>query len=69
MARRGISAHEREQRAKRGALQAVARGERPLYRVRTDAAGAWTVDWAPWLRLEASSRADALAAARKAIAA
>lgn len=64
MARRGLSAHEREQRAKRAALQTIARGDRSLYRVRMTADEGWEVEWCPWLSVEATSRSDALAASR-----
>lgn len=47
--------------------RAIARGERPSYRVRL-AAGAWEVEGAPWLSGPASSRSAALAAARTALA-
>ena len=69
MARRGLSAHEREKRARVAALQTIARGEKPLYRVRLTAAETWEVEWCPWLSIDATSRSDALAAARRALVA
>ena len=69
MARRGLSAHEREARARVAALRTIARGESPIYRVRADDYGGWSVDWAPWLTIDATTRAEALAAARRAVSA
>ena len=39
MARRGLSAHEREKRAREAALRTIAGGDKPLYRVRADENG------------------------------
>jgi hypothetical protein len=66
-----MARHVSETRKQAAALQAgrqiIARGQRPLYRVRAND-GRWAVDALTWLRLTAASRRDALAAARSAIA-
>jgi hypothetical protein len=68
MSRRGLSVAQREASARQAAQRAVARGERPLYRVRMAQDGTWAVDWCPWLTLTATDRRGAAAAARAAVA-
>ena len=67
MARRASEAN-REAAALQGAIRAIARGERPLYRVSAAQDGSWAVEWCPWLPTSSGSRSEALAAARAAIA-
>ena len=69
MARRGIS--EPRQRAAfiQGGQQMIARGERPLYRLRSLQEGRWQVDGCPWLVLDAGSWREAVDAARATVAA
>lgn len=69
MARRGLSAHEREARARVAAQRTIARGDSPLYRVRADEYGGGSIDWAPWLTIDASDRRSAVEAARRAVSA
>ena len=45
----------------------IARGERPMYRLRPQD-GRWTVDALPWVTLTATGRREVLEAARAAIA-
>jgi hypothetical protein len=47
MTRRGLSDAQREASARQAALRTIARGDRPLYRVRM-AQGTWAVDWRRW---------------------
>ena len=46
----------------------IARGDRPGYRISTAQDGRWYVDALPWLAVSATSRRDALEAAKAAIA-
>jgi hypothetical protein len=57
MSRRGLTDAQREASARQAAQRAVARGERPLYRVRIAQDGTRTVDWCPWLSLTATDGA------------
>jgi hypothetical protein len=68
MARRRPSEAQRQERARVGALRSIARGDRPLYRVRIAQDGSWDVDWCPWLVGTAANRRVALAEARATIA-
>ena len=47
---------------------AVARGDRPAYRVTTAEDGRWRVDTLPWVPVTATGRREALDEARAAIA-
>jgi hypothetical protein len=68
MSRRGLSDAQCEASARQAARRVIARGERPLYRVRMAQDGRWAVDWCPWLPLAATDRREAVAAARAAVA-
>lgn len=68
MARGGVNSSAKEAAALRGGQQMVARGERPVYRVRLAPVGPWYVDGCPWLIIEATTAMDALAATRAAVA-
>ncbi len=70
MSRRGVSEWQKQAAEKQGALRMIASGERPpVYRVRMAPDGRWSIEWTPWLPIEASNRDEALEAARAAIAA
>jgi hypothetical protein len=66
---RHVSDAQREQQAKEAALKAIARGDRPLYRIRQAPDRSWTVEWLDWLSPLTGSRLEALAGAKAAIAA
>jgi hypothetical protein len=67
MARRGVSEATKEAAALQAGRRMIARGDRPVYRVRSKDGG-WSVDALPWLSVTAASRRDALDAGRAAIA-
>jgi hypothetical protein len=67
MARRGVGEEQRRAAALQAGRKMVSRGERPLYRLR-HVDGRWTVDAMSWLTVAASSRSEAMEAARSAIA-
>ncbi len=70
MARRGVSEAWKQAAAKQRALREIASGDRsPSYRVRMAPDGRWSIEWTPWLRIEASNRDEAVEAARAVIAA
>jgi hypothetical protein len=66
-----MARHVSEERKRVAALQAgrqmIARGQRPLYRLRAQD-GRWTVDGMSWLTVTAASRTEAVNVARAAIA-
>jgi hypothetical protein len=66
-----MARHVSEERKRAAALQAgrqmIARGERPLYRLRAQDGG-WTVEGLPWVTVTTTGRREALAAARAGIA-
>jgi len=66
-----VARHVSEERQRAAALQAarrmIARGERPMYRLRAQD-GRWTVDAMSWLTVTAAGHSSALDAARAAIA-
>jgi hypothetical protein len=68
MTRRGLSDAQREASARQAARRVIARGERPLFRVRKVQDGTWAVDWCPWLTLPAAYRRESLSVARAAVA-
>jgi hypothetical protein len=68
MARSGVSGERKRAAALQAGRQMIARGQRPPYRVRAQD-GRWTVDAMAWLSVAATSRPEALDAARAAIAA
>jgi len=53
--------------AYQGGLRTIRSGQRPLYRVRMDRDGRWSVDGCPWLSIEAKDRQSALEATRAAV--
>jgi hypothetical protein len=69
MARRGASEDRREAAALRAGRRAIARGERPVYRLAAADDDAWRVDGATWLSVTAAGRRNALAEGRRIIAA
>jgi hypothetical protein len=66
---RHVSEARRRDAATQGGRRMIARGDRPLYRVRMTEDGGWTIDGCPWLAGTAAGRREALAAAREAVAA
>jgi hypothetical protein len=67
-----MARHASEASRQAAALQAgrrsIARGERPLYRVRTAQDGSWSVEGCPWLSVTASDRRGARESATRAVA-
>lgn len=68
MARRGLTEEQRQQASAQGAWRAIARGERPVFRLGQDHAGRWVLLWTPWIVLTSSDRRAALEEARRAVA-
>ena len=66
---RRLSDEQRQASAIRGALRAIARGERPLCSVRHREDGTWSVYGMPWLVLTATTPEGAVGEARAAVSA
>jgi hypothetical protein len=66
MVRRGVSEERKRAAALQAGRQMIARGERPMYRLRAED-GRWAVDALPWVTVTAAGRQEALDAARAAI--
>jgi len=69
MARRGLSEASKRAAAIQASRRMIARGERPLYRVRTAPDRSYAIVGSPWLPVPAVGRREVLAAVRAVIAA
>ncbi len=69
MARRGLSEASKREAAIQASTRMIARGERPLYRVRTALDGSYAIVGSPWLPVPVVGRRESLAAVRVVIAA
>ena len=65
---RGMSEARRRDAALAAGRRMIARGERPLHRLRPARDGRWRVDAMPWVTVAATGRREALDEARAAIA-
>lgn len=69
MTRRGVSDERKRAATIQGSVREIARGGRPSIRVICDSDERWAIYAMPWLPIEASTRSEAVAAARAALAA
>ena len=65
---RSVSEERKRAAALQASRQMIARGERPMYRLRAQD-GRWAVDALPWVTVSAIGRREALDVARAGIAA